>query len=189
MLSPASKRDLPARSCRARGRGSQAGRCGSGAAARSVIPSPPGRLRSPPRRLRSPPGRALQPGRLAMDLDAIILGAGPAGSTTALLLARAGWSVAIVEKDAFPRRKVCGEFMSATNAPLLALLGVDDVVRERAGPEISRVGLYSGSECMEAAMPSFSDRSAPWGRALGRDLLDTALLARAVAAGAFSWQP
>jgi flavin-dependent dehydrogenase len=124
-----------------------------------------------------------------MDYDAIILGAGPAGSTTALLLARAGWSVAIVEKDAFPRRKVCGEFMSATNAPLFALLGVEGVVRERAGPEISRVGLFSGADVIEAAMPSFSGRSARWGRALGRDVLDTALLAEAVAAGAVSWQP
>ena len=44
--------------------------------------------------------------------DAIVLGAGPAGSVAALMLARAGWSVAIVEKSVFPRRKVCGEFLS-----------------------------------------------------------------------------
>ena len=40
--------------------------------------------------------------------DAIIIGAGVAGSTAAILLARAGWSVALVEKQHFPRRKVCG---------------------------------------------------------------------------------
>jgi menaquinone-9 beta-reductase len=124
-----------------------------------------------------------------MEFDAIILGAGPAGSTAALLLARAGWSVAIVEKAAFPRRKVCGEFMSATNGPLFALLGIADTVRERAGPEISRVGLFSGADILETAMPSFSERSAPWGRALGRDVLDATLLAEAVAAGAVCWQP
>ena len=37
--------------------------------------------------------------------DIIIMGAGPAGSTAAILLARAGWSVALIEKQAFPRRK------------------------------------------------------------------------------------
>ncbi len=124
-----------------------------------------------------------------MEFDAIILGAGPAGSTTALLLARAGWSVAIVEKDAFPRRKVCGEFMSATNAPLLTLLGIAHTVREQAGPDIRSVGLYSGADILQAPMPRFSETSAPWGRALGRDVLDEALLAEAVAAGATSWQP
>ena len=51
--------------------------------------------------------------------DAIIIGAGPAGATLACLLSQAGWSVAIVEKKNFPRRKVCGEFISATSLPLL----------------------------------------------------------------------
>ena len=41
--------------------------------------------------------------------DAVIVGAGPAGSAAAFLLARAGWSVALIEKEVFPRRKVCGE--------------------------------------------------------------------------------
>ena len=40
--------------------------------------------------------------------DALIIGAGPAGSSAAILLARAGWSVALIEKQRFPRRKVCG---------------------------------------------------------------------------------
>ncbi|MDP3135729.1 MAG: FAD-dependent oxidoreductase, partial [Burkholderiaceae bacterium] len=39
--------------------------------------------------------------------DAIVVGAGLAGSTVATLLARAGWSVALIEKQRFPRRKVC----------------------------------------------------------------------------------
>ena len=56
--------------------------------------------------------------------DAVIVGAGPAGSTAAILLARAGWSVALVEKQRFPRRKVCGECLAASNLPLLDALGI-----------------------------------------------------------------
>src|SRR5215472_3778108 len=58
-----------------------------------------------------------------MRLDALIVGAGPAGSAAARLLAAAGWSVALVEKAAFPRRKVCGEFISATTMPVLKACG------------------------------------------------------------------
>jgi menaquinone-9 beta-reductase len=85
--------------------------------------------------------------------DAIIIGAGPAGATTALALARAGWSVALIEKTLFPRRKVCGEFMSATNAALFAGLGIDDVIQSGAGPEVRRVGLFAGSRIIIAPMP------------------------------------
>ena len=45
--------------------------------------------------------------------DALVVGGGPAGATAAILLAQAGWRVAVVEKKPFPRRKVCGEFISA----------------------------------------------------------------------------
>ena len=40
--------------------------------------------------------------------DVVIIGAGPAGSSAAILLAGAGWSVALIEKQLFPRRKVGG---------------------------------------------------------------------------------
>ena len=44
----------------------------------------------------------------------------------------------------FPRRKVCGEFVSATNLPLLSALGVGDAFLTHAGPEVRRVGLFAG---------------------------------------------
>src|SRR5437016_2497832 len=56
--------------------------------------------------------------------DAVVIGGGPAGATAALLLAEAGWAVALIEQKQFPRRKVCGEYLSATNWPLLTRLGI-----------------------------------------------------------------
>lgn len=118
--------------------------------------------------------------------DALVIGGGPGGATAALLLARAGWSVAVVERKVFPRRKVCGEYLSATNLPLLDYLGVGEVFRELAGPEVRRVGLFAGVAVLEADLP---DVQSAWGRSLGRESLDTLLLGRAAEAGAEILQP
>jgi flavin-dependent dehydrogenase len=123
---------------------------------------------------------------MSASYDAVVIGGGPGGATAALLLARAGWSVALVERKAFPRRKVCGEYLSATNLPLLDRLGVGDRFRERAGPEVRRVGLFAGTKMLDASLPRVANG---WGRAWGRDQLDTLLLDRAAAAGTEVWQP
>ncbi|MBL8908220.1 MAG: FAD-dependent monooxygenase, partial [Rhizobiales bacterium] len=124
----------------------------------------------------------------ATAYDAVILGAGPAGATAALLLARAGWHVAIVEQSRFPRRKVCGEFLSATTWPLLHALGVADAYRAMAGPAVRRTGLYEADTDIAAPLPGSNDTTGA-GRALGREHLDTLLLSAAVAAGAHCFQP
>src|SRR5213076_1827655 len=104
-----------------------------------------------------------------MTYDAIVIGAGPAGSTSARLLAQAGWSVALVEKSRFPRRKVCGEFISATTMPVLRACGVAEVFAANA----------------MLAAPA----QGHWGRALGREHLDLMLRDAAMAAGAVLLQP
>lgn len=122
-------------------------------------------------------------------VDALIVGGGPAGASAGLLLARAGWSVAIVEKKLFPRSKVCGEFVSATTLPLMQELGVLAPYLNQAGPPVKRVGWFTGKKMLTAAMPSFPNQISSWGRALGRDLLDSLLLKEAEKAGAQIWQP
>lgn len=121
--------------------------------------------------------------------DAIVIGAGPAGSSAATLLARAGWSVALLEAKPFPRRKVCGECIAASNLPLLEALGLGAAVRRLAGPELRRVALWSGEERITAALPAAADGYPPWGLALGREHLDLLLLGQARAAGATVLQP
>jgi 2-polyprenyl-6-methoxyphenol hydroxylase-like FAD-dependent oxidoreductase len=122
-------------------------------------------------------------------VDALIVGAGPAGSALATLLARAGWSVALVEKQAFPRRKVCGECIAASNTPLLDALGVGGEVARSAGPDLRHVALWSGRDAIVADLPRAAPPHAPWGRALGRETLDTLLRDAARSAGARVLQP
>jgi len=124
-----------------------------------------------------------------VNYDAIIIGGGPAGATAALLLARAGWSVAVLEKEIFPRRKVCGEFLSATNFPLLEELGIVEAFRAAAGPEVREIGLFAGRTQLKARIPRMRDAELSWGQALGREQLDTLLLKRAQQLGATLWQP
>ncbi|UVK46640.1 FAD-dependent monooxygenase [Mesorhizobium sp. AR07] len=119
--------------------------------------------------------------------DAIVIGAGPSGSSAALALRGQGRSVAIIERSEFPRRKVCGEFMSAVNLDLLDRLGAGAAVRAKAGPEVKRVALFASGPGIDAGMPQAAGDA--FGRALGRDVLDGILLDAARNAGAVVLQP
>ena len=121
--------------------------------------------------------------------DAVVVGAGPAGASTAILLARAGWSVALIERQRFPRRKVCGECIAASNLPLLDALGVGDAFDRLAGAELRRVGLLHGDRSFVADLPPAGAPTRRFGRALGREHLDTLLAAEAVTAGVALLQP
>lgn len=66
------------------------------------------------------------------DYDAIVIGAGPAGSAAAAVLAGRGRRVLLLDKDRFPRPKVCGEFLSGGARDSLARLGVLEPVEAQA---------------------------------------------------------
>ena len=121
-----------------------------------------------------------------MRFDAAVIGSGPAGATAARLLAQAGWSVALIERHEFPRRKVCGEFISAATLPILAACGVRQEFLARAGPAIRRVAVFSGNTLVEAPLPEVE---AGWGRALGREHLDVLLRNASARVGATVMQP
>ncbi|HTC70912.1 MAG TPA: FAD-dependent oxidoreductase, partial [Acidothermaceae bacterium] len=59
------------------------------------------------------------------ETDVIVVGAGPSGSATAAHLALAGLNVALLEKCAFPREKVCGDGLTPRAVTQLVKLGID----------------------------------------------------------------
>src|SRR5580692_1550621 len=74
-------------------------------------------------RRRSTPGRS---GVSPRRFDVLVVGAGPGGSIAALVLARAGAQVALLDKAHFPRDKACGDFIGPRGLQVLADLGVDE---------------------------------------------------------------
>ncbi len=64
----------------------------------------------------------------------MVVGGGPAGSATALTLARAGIAVTLIERATFPRRKVCGEYQNSGAVNELDRLGVLEAVQQISRP-------------------------------------------------------
>jgi geranylgeranyl reductase family protein len=91
----------------------------------------------------------------ARDADVIIVGAGPAGSTAAFHLARAGVDVLLLEKAQFPREKVCGDGLTPRAVKQLVAMGVP--LREEDG-WIRNQGLriIGGGSRLEIPWPDLS---------------------------------
>jgi geranylgeranyl reductase family protein len=67
-----------------------------------------------------------------MRVDALVIGAGPAGSAAAITLAKAGRDVLLVDRCAFPRDKVCGDALIPDALNALDRLGLREAVTRRA---------------------------------------------------------
>lgn len=111
----------------------------------------------------------------AVEVDVAIIGAGPAGSTLAALLARRGVQVTIYDREAFPRDKLCGEFLSYDALPILDRLGVLPSIAH--APHIERCRIIGRKRVYEFALPQPA-------RGVSRMLLDKTLLDCAIANGA-----
>ncbi len=115
-----------------------------------------------------------------MKAEAVVVGAGPAGSALASLLARRGHDVLLLDAKRFPRDKVCGESVSPEGWRLLELVGAAARVRALE-PKLVR-----GMRLVAPDGTSFTGhyRDGQPGLAVRRAELDAALLATARGAGA-----
>ncbi len=101
---------------------------------------------------RGPSGLSGRPARF----DAVVVGAGPAGSVAALVLARGGARVALADKAAFPRDKACGDLIGPRGVQLLTDLGIR-VPDAGHGSDLLAVG-PSGRR---SRLPAFTGRTYP----------------------------
>jgi flavin-dependent dehydrogenase len=112
-----------------------------------------------------------------------LIGAGPAGATAAILLARRGWDVTLIEQHKFPRDKVCGECLSALGIEVLERHGLAGVLRKLGPMELTTTTLVApDGEEATVELPAVM-----WG--LSRLAMDQALAEEAIRAGARMMQP
>ena len=112
--------------------------------------------------------------------DAVVVGAGPAGSATALLLARGGARVLLLDRARFPREKPCSEYLSPESTRVLGRLGEPVLNAVAAASPAKLTGMKVVAPSGKAVVGRFETFSF----ALPRTRFDTILRAAAEAAGA-----
>jgi flavin-dependent dehydrogenase len=108
--------------------------------------------------------------------DALVVGAGPAGSLAARDLARHGLSVLLVDRSTFPRWKVCGCCLNLRARDVLVAAGL--------GKLLGKLGARPLTEVLVAANGCRATIPLPGGVAVSREALDRALIDAAISAGA-----
>lgn len=108
--------------------------------------------------------------------DAVVIGAGPAGSMAARELARRGIRVLLVERKAFPRAKVCGACLNQRAVSWLELAGLGELLPQLRAIPTRRYKAFCGGRSFEIELPG--------GVSVSRDALDGALMQAAINSGA-----
>lgn len=111
-------------------------------------------------------------------LDVLVAGAGPAGAIASLVLARAGARVVMIDRDTFPRDKLCGDTLNPGAVALLASIGLTGGPLAAAWP-LSGMLVTGPRAAIEGRYPAGIH-----GLAITRSALDAWLVEQATRAGA-----
>ena len=114
-------------------------------------------------------------------VEVAIVGGGPAGAACAIVCAESGLRTVVIEREKFPREKVCGDCLNPACWPVLRRLGAADAVRQMPHGRLNVVEFIGiGGVRVKVDLPS--DENAEI--AVKRSLFDHLMLQRARAAGA-----
>jgi menaquinone-9 beta-reductase len=108
--------------------------------------------------------------------DAVVVGAGPAGTMVARELARDGSTVLLVDKALFPRYKVCGGCLNPRSLRVLQQAGLDHLTQRLRAVPLTRFQLGTRGAIADVPLPP--------GAGVSREAFDAALVREAIAAGA-----
>lgn len=122
------------------------------------------------------------------DADLVIVGAGPAGAAAACHFARAGFRVVLIDRQRFPRDKVCGDFVGPWALEELDRLELSSRAPFCNSNKIRHAALHlNGKKVVGASIPHpFGLRD--HGLCIPRVQMDEAIVEAAVASGAFLLQ-
>ncbi|QDS87760.1 hypothetical protein EC9_19410 [Rosistilla ulvae] len=107
--------------------------------------------------------------------DVVVVGAGVAGATAAIGIARRGASVLLVDRKAFPRDKVCGACLNNDAVAGLKALGVLEPIMRAGALPLGAYELRSGLRSVTLDLPG--------GLSISRRAMDAVLVEQAIAAG------
>jgi geranylgeranyl reductase family protein len=118
------------------------------------------------------------------NVDVVVVGAGPAGSATAISLAERGRRVLLLDKATFPRDKVCGDFLSPRSLAVLTELGCGDALRQAQPRCLRRSMIHLNGELISSGPVPQVGHLPGFGLVVPRAVADEILFRRAAAAGA-----